>query len=53
MKIWTYVLGKEAASDSDYENQTMDDDGYYVVSENNVELAKFDTLEQAENFINS
>lgn len=50
MKTWTYVL-PECASDADYENQTCDDNGKYIVLEGGVIMAEFETLDETEAFI--
>lgn len=49
MKTWIYVL-PQSATDSDYENQSCDDDGKYVVFEFGKVVAEFETLEDVENY---
>lgn len=50
MKTWIYVL-PESATDADYENQSCEDDGKYVVFKDGLAVAEFETLEEVEEYI--
>ncbi len=46
---WLFEMSNPNATDSDYEDGTGD--GQYVVYKNNVEIKRFDGLEETEAFI--
>lgn len=49
---WVYVLNGVEDDDIDaYENQDIDADGYYSVTLDGVEIAKFEGFEETEAFI--